>query len=278
MKRNNKFLIYILIIYLVMLLAALILLFPTVSQNINEMFRYNTEMLLLLFVFLIMIITITVTMLYVILYKRNQEEDKHIGNSELPNERKYLEREIVSLNQKLVASEERWNTAFHLLISSQNNQKSTNGVISTTAFLKGFGIDIEKLTIKNNEAFVLTPFHSDFDHTYEVIKKSCMEVKMTAVRSDDEEYVKSDILKYIIKTMVEARVIIANLNGRNANVFYELGIAHSLNKPTILISEMDKGIPFDIQGHFLILYDSDVMLNKKLKEALLKILTGDIND
>lgn len=279
MKKNSKFVVYILIVYLVMLLTVLILLIPTVSRNINEIFRYNTELLLLLFVFLIMIITIIITMLYIVVTKRNRvEEDKYISNSEFPNERKFLEREIISLNQRLIASEERWNTAYHLLMSSQNKQVNTSGVISTTAFLKGFGIDMSNIAVKNNEVFVLTSFHPDFEHTYELIKKSCLDLKMKAFRSDEGEYIKTDILRYIIKSIVEARVIIANLDGRNANVFYELGIAHALNKPTILISKVDGGVPFDIQGQFLVLYDSDEALNIKLKEALLKILTSSMND
>ncbi|MBD5160899.1 MAG: hypothetical protein HDT14_02555 [Oscillibacter sp.] len=277
MKKNRPF-VYLLIFYLVMLVSLLIVFIPSITKSINAVFENDVGMLLILFLFLIAAITVVLILLYTTIYRREQGEgSKRPHTSALSDERKYFEGEIISLNQKLVATEKRWNDAYYLLLSSQNRQKNDNGTTSVSNFLKGFGIDINELPVKNNLVFVLTPFHPDFDSVFTVIKRACADVKMTAVRSDDE-YIKTDILKHIIKTIVEARVVIANLDGRNANVFYELGIAHALNKPTILLSKMGTKVPFDVQGQYIVLYDSDESLSEKLKDDLVKILTSNSID
>jgi hypothetical protein len=46
----------------------------------------------------------------------------------------------------------------------------------------------------------------------------------------DEDYIEGNVLKYIVGKMMSARIIITNINGRNPNVFYELGIAHAIGK------------------------------------------------
>jgi len=43
-------------------------------------------------------------------------------------------------------------------------------------------------------------------------------------------------------------VLLADLTGKNPNVFYELGLAHALAKPVILIAETLDDIPFDLRA------------------------------
>ena len=69
-------------------------------------------------------------------------------------------------------------------------------------------------------------------------------------------------------------IIIANLNGRNANVYYELGIAHAIGKPVILITSeanFDQ-IPFDLQASKLIIYKDEKELTASLTNALARTL------
>ena len=55
-------------------------------------------------------------------------------------------------------------------------------------------------------------------------------------------------LKDIIQPIFEADVVIADLTGLNANVLYELGIAHSFNKKTIVITQDEVSeLPFDLK-------------------------------
>ncbi len=50
-----------------------------------------------------------------------------------------------------------------------------------------------------------------------------------------------------------AKVLVAELTGRNSNVFYELGLAHALQKPVVLVSSNEDDVPFDVQ-HIRVIY------------------------
>lgn len=43
-------------------------------------------------------------------------------------------------------------------------------------------------------------------------------------------------------------IIVSDFTGRNANVFYETGIAHSLGRPVVPITQTMADVPFDLQG------------------------------
>lgn len=195
--------------------------------------------------------------------------------SSLGDERLYLERQISELNARLVSSETRWMEVYHLLLTAQERQVkgAVSGVISTSKFLERFGIDASTIQIQNNLVFVLTPFHEDYNHTYDVISDTCKKIRLTAMRGD-EDNIPKDVLQNIIKYIVKSRIVVANLNGRNPNVFYELGIAQALNKPTILLSYRDEPIPFDFKNQYLIFYKYDDELSAQLSDACLKILAS----
>ena len=52
-----------------------------------------------------------------------------------------------------------------------------------------------------------------------------------------------------------AKVLVAELTNRNPNVFYELGLAHALSKPVVLVSSNEGDIPFDLKYIRVIYYD-----------------------
>lgn len=52
-----------------------------------------------------------------------------------------------------------------------------------------------------------------------------------------------------------ARFLIADMTGRNPNVFYEVGLAHALGKDVILLTQSMKDIPFDLQSLRFIIYE-----------------------
>ena len=73
------------------------------------------------------------------------------------------------------------------------------------------------------------------------------------------------ILQDIIRSIVTSDVIVAEVTPANPNVFYELGYAHAIEKPTILLAEKptDSGrhLPFDISGFRVIFYDNTIKEN-----------------
>ena len=52
--------------------------------------------------------------------------------------------------------------------------------------------------------------------------------------------------------LLSARVVIADLTGRNPNVFYELGITHSFARPLISIADSSDSLPFDAKDERVI--------------------------
>jgi len=70
----------------------------------------------------------------------------------------------------------------------------------------------------------------------------------------------------------EAKLIIAELTDKNPNVFYELGMAHTLGKNVILIAQSIEWIPFDLRGVRTIIYDDSPTGFEKLSEQLLKFV------
>jgi len=56
----------------------------------------------------------------------------------------------------------------------------------------------------------------------------------------------------MLSELLSARVVIADLTGRNPNVFYELGITHSFARPLILIADSSRTLPFDTKDERVI--------------------------
>lgn len=125
--------------------------------------------------------------------------------------------------------------------------------------------------INHGTAFVVMPFQERFDVTINTITKVCKELKISAMRADDisrQDIIMANILDGIAKS----EIVIVDISGANPNVFYELGIAHSLRtRQSIIIISQDKDIaqsPFDIRHWSILKYDVDHL--SPFKSALKK--------
>lgn len=241
---------------------------------------YSPDLIVLVFfIILILIIFLIVLMIAMNerLRRRNNEMYSTLKNtsvstySKLNPDRSYLEQQIAELSDKLLSTQRRWEEVNHLIISSHNKNINNNGEISPTSFLENFNVDPSDFSVDKRLVFVLNPFHEDYISDYKIIKSTCSDLGFNTLRGD-EEHIKGDILSHIIKCIIKSRIVIANINGRNPNVFYELGIAHTMNKPTVLISHVENDIPFDLKTQFVIIYKDEKELEEKLKELLLQIL------
>lgn len=115
-------------------------------------------------------------------------------------------------------------------------------------------------------AFVLMPFDKEFDDIYQYgIKQACSELSIVAERVDEQFYSET-MLERIYRQIENADFIIADMTGKNPNVFYEVGYAHAKGKLCALITQKAEDIPFDLQHHFHIIYDGKI---GELKSQLL---------
>lgn len=95
--------------------------------------------------------------------------------------------------------------------------------------------------------FVIMQFTDDFNTLFnDVILPVCDAYGYRVVRGDDFQS-SGQILDDITQTIRSAALVIADVTPNNANVFYELGYAHAISKPTILMSDRTRErLPFDI--------------------------------
>lgn len=90
----------------------------------------------------------------------------------------------------------------------------------------------------------MMPF-GGFDSVWNAIQQVAENNFMTARRADSIwEY--HEIIQDIVALIDSSAVIVCDCTGRNANVFYEIGIAHALGKEVILITQSADDIPFDL--------------------------------
>jgi hypothetical protein len=125
-------------------------------------------------------------------------------------------------------------------------------------------------------AFVAMQFGEPYDTIYRtVIRPKAQALGFEVIRID--EINKPGIIFHDIQRKIEdAKVVIAEITAPNQNVFYEIGYAHALNKPTILLAQRGKDLPFDIRSYRVIFYDDSIggkpHVEKTLREHLHSIL------
>lgn len=114
-----------------------------------------------------------------------------------------------------------------------------------------------KPDIHFNEAFVLMPFDAAFDWVFQTIQTVGVGLGITAFRADSL-FGSTPIIEKILTNINTSEIIIADLTGKNANVFYEVGIAHTLRNcnSIILIAQHLEDVPFDLRHLNIIIYSS----------------------
>ena len=121
--------------------------------------------------------------------------------------------------------------------------------------------------------FVLMPFSDEFLDVYEAgIKPACKDAGAFCERVDEQIFVEN-ILERVYNQIATADIIVAEMTGRNPNVFYEVGYAHALNKPVILLTQNAADIPFDLKHYPHIIYGGKIATLKKQLEVRIRWCT-----
>lgn len=99
---------------------------------------------------------------------------------------------------------------------------------------------------------------------------------LTVVRSDRESK-PGQITAQIIRNITRCAVVVADLTGRNPNVYYELGVAHSFRKPVVILADKADSLSFDAQNERVIQIGDDGTINVSQAEAAKKELGEALN-
>ncbi len=131
-----------------------------------------------------------------------------------------------------------------------------------------------KTTTTIGTCFIIMPFGGWFDTYYEDIYCAAIEECNLKAKRADDLFRASSIIQDIWSFTKEAKIILADLTNKNPNVFYELGLAHALAKPAVLITQNIDDIPFDLRGLRIIAYNKNAPdWGEKLKHDLVNAIT-----
>ncbi len=117
-------------------------------------------------------------------------------------------------------------------------------------------------------AFIAMQFSDPYNEVYrDAIRPLVEEIGFDPFRVD-EAVGPGVILNDIWRKITEASVVIAEVSEANPNVYYEVGVAHALRKPTVLLAQRGTKLPFDIGPHRCIFYDNTIPGRARLLDAL----------
>jgi len=119
---------------------------------------------------------------------------------------------------------------------------------------------------------MVMPFREDLKTIYVDYIKPAVESKQLLIKRGDDFFSHHEIMTEIWSSIYHSKVVIGDLTGKNANVFYELGIAHSLGKPVLMLAQDISDVPFDVRGKRVIIYEFTPKglkeLQKQVRDAL----------
>lgn len=95
---------------------------------------------------------------------------------------------------------------------------------------------------------VMMPFSTDFKDVFSAISNAAMEAGFSCKKVDDI-WNHSTVIQDVFSLIFQSYIVVCDFTGKNPNVFYEAGIAHTLGKHVVPITQSEQDIPFDLQHH-----------------------------
>lgn len=119
---------------------------------------------------------------------------------------------------------------------------------------------------------VMMPFRPEFDGMLEAVRAAGLEVGLNCLNAN-EVWDHDEIIQDVFALIYRSRVVVCDFTTQNPNVFYEAGIAHTLGKPVIPITQDIDALPFDLKHRRALVYSPD---DAGLEELRMKI-AGHLN-
>lgn len=196
-------------------------------------------------------------------------------------QRERLENIIYRRTQPLTSDPGFFADANHILFDGPlNNDMIIRTTLPDFSFFNDMGINIADIRVNDRLIACLMPFNKRFDKIKYAISSTCERLDYICRRSDDVLIENNtDIRRSIVRLILEAKVVIAVLDGRNPNVFYEIGIAQSMGKLVLMVVNLNSEDsqahggrqPVDLLSNRLITYNNVSELQFKLKKTLMAV-------
>lgn len=120
---------------------------------------------------------------------------------------------------------------------------------------------------------VMMPFNAAFRGTFDSIKRVADHMSLECLRADDI-WDNTTFMQDIFELIFCARVVVVDFTGRNPNVMYETGIAHTLGKTVVPITQSIDDVPSDLGHHRALRYLPNEEGYRNLSNDLYKRLKG----
>lgn len=152
-------------------------------------------------------------------------------------------------------------------VSSSHEEVPTEQLIS----FKPSVFNVPKKPQNEKLISVMMPFNASFAGTYDAVKRVAEYMQLECLRADDI-WDNSTFMQDIFDLIFCAKVIVVDFTGRNPNVMYETGIAHTLGKTVIPITQSLDDIPSDLGHHRALKYLPNEQGYRDLSNELYKRL------
>ena len=156
--------------------------------------------------------------------------------------------------------------------------------LSSAPGLKKFYITPHAFTVPDGKpdktlVSVMMPFDAAFANVHDAIKQACSDADLHSKRVDNM-WEHSTVIQDVFSLICRSFIVVCDFSGRNANVFYECGIAHTLGKHVIPITQQPGDVPFDLQHHRYLHYLNNAEglqhLRAELSERLRTLSASDV--
>jgi hypothetical protein len=137
-------------------------------------------------------------------------------------------------------------------------------------FINEHVIDARDLDIvsRKSKAFVVMQFDGAFDELYHyVIREVCEDFDVIPLNAG-EMLGPGVIMEDIVREIQSCRLVVADITPNNPNVYFEIGYARALGKPTILLAQKGTKLPFDVAGFRVLFYENTIGGKARLDESL----------
>lgn len=154
----------------------------------------------------------------------------------------FIPRHILSLIDAQVLAHAIRSIAVQLLEHDYEEELKRQRIVQINPLFTG-----RNFLVEPDLCFVLMPFRDDLRPVYDDHIRPVIEGLSLRCQRADDIFRHTAIIEDIWESINKARFLIADLTGKNPNVFYEVGVAHTVGKDVILITQSIDDVPFDLR-------------------------------
>lgn len=148
--------------------------------------------------------------------------------------------------------------------------KGAAAVAAKTKFVfqpRVFRPEAVDLETDSNLVSVMMPFEAKFNPVLDAIREACESIELRCVRADNI-WRETVIIDEIFSLICRSGIVVCDLTERNANVLYEMGVAQTIGKPVVMLTQSDADIPFDVKHHRYLKYLNNDQGREEMRDAL----------